>query len=80
MRTMEEDDCDIIEVEDDGVGFDTSILEKPEHRGVGIMNAVTRLRTQTGAEVKIDSTKGEGTLVRIRIPKNWEGEYEDYHS
>ncbi|MCR4893646.1 MAG: histidine kinase [Eubacteriales bacterium] len=80
VRTLEEERSYVIEVEDDGAGFDTSVLERPEHRGVGIMNAVTRLRSQTGAEVRIDSEKGKGTLVRIEIPKDWRGPDEDDHS
>ena len=70
VRTFTGDDSYIVEIEDDGIGFDTSILEKPSQRGVGIMNAVTRLRSQMGASVDIDSVKGRGTRVSISIPKD----------
>ncbi|MBR2780316.1 MAG: hypothetical protein IKD81_02745, partial [Eubacteriaceae bacterium] len=57
-----------VTVEDDGAGFDTSVLGEADNRGVGIKNAVYRLENQTGAKVDIRSVPGQGTKVVIRIP------------
>ena len=77
VRTFAEGDSYIIEIEDNGTGFDASKLDEFGKKGVGIMNAAARLKEQTGASVDIDSRCGEGTKVRISVPKNWEGRDEN---
>lgn len=60
----------LITVEDNGVGFDTNILEKDtskEH--VGIKNTQARLRLLCNGTMDIQSEPGNGTTVTIRIPK-----------
>jgi len=55
------------EVQDDGVGFDTSAQRSPDslHVGLGIM----RERAQgIGATVQVQSAPGQGTTVRIALP------------
>ena len=71
IATSMEDTHYHIEIEDDGVGFDTSILEKGESEdmGIGIRNAVYRLKMLTEAHVEIKSSLGIGTKVSIIIPK-----------
>lgn len=55
-------------VEDDGVGFDTSVLlEDREH--VGIRNIRGRLKAMVNGTLEIESTIGVGTKVLIKIPK-----------
>lgn len=59
----------VIEIEDDGVGFDTSIVPDDDGRThVGVANSRHRLETMIGAEVVIESTIGVGTKVSIIIP------------
>ena len=60
-----------VEITDDGVGFDTSILDSDEAEdiGIGIKNAIYRLKMLCGAHVDIRSVPGSGTRVRIIIPK-----------
>ena len=55
-------------VEDDGVGFDTSLL-LDERKHVGLRNIRERLKAMVGGTIEIESTVGVGTKVLIIIPK-----------
>ena len=57
-----------ITVEDDGVGFDTSVL-LDERKHVGIRNIRGRLKAMVNGTLQIESTIGVGTKVVITIPK-----------
>lgn len=57
-----------ISVEDDGVGFDTSVSQD-ERTHVGLRNIRERLATMVGGTLTIESTVGVGTRVLIAIPK-----------
>jgi signal transduction histidine kinase len=54
-----------LEVRDDGVGFDPSTLHTTG--GMGIRGMEERAHA-LGGELLVESTRGEGTLVRVRIP------------
>ena len=69
LSTSEDRDFYIVTIEDDGAGFDTSLLES-DKRGVGIKNTMYRLKTLADAETNIESEKGKGTKVTIRLPKD----------
>ena len=123
LRSYETDDYDVVEIEDDGIGFnrDTAahlfsiyasdddkvgmesnqvlriamaevmenlnltdasgnpiLLTEPvknndlteEHQVSSTMHIFLRLREMSGAKFEIASTEGEGTLIRVLIPKN----------
>ncbi len=55
---------DVLEVVDDGVGFD---MEKSS-RGMGLANMKARTRA-LGGELELESQPGEGTRIRVRLPK-----------
>ena len=55
-------------VEDNGVGFDTSVL-LDERGHLGIRNIRGRLSAMVNGTLEIDSAVGEGTKVLISIPK-----------
>ncbi len=55
-------------VEDDGAGFDTSVL-LDERKHVGIRNIRGRLKAMVNGTLEIESTIGVGTKVLIKIPK-----------
>ena len=55
-------------VEDDGVGFDTSLL-LDERKHVGIRNIRGRLAAMVNGTLYVESTEGVGTKVLIEIPK-----------
>ena len=57
-----------ITVEDDGAGFDTSVL-LDERKHVGIRNIRGRLKAMVNGTLHIESTIGVGTKVLITIPK-----------
>ncbi len=60
-----------VEVEDDGVGFNTDILFD-ERKHVGIRNIRGRLKAMVNGKMEIESTEGMGTKVLITIPKEVE--------
>ena len=55
-------------VEDDGVGFDADVL-LDERKHVGIRNIRGRLKAMVNGTLEINSSKGVGTTVLIKIPK-----------
>ena len=55
-------------VEDDGVGFDTTVL-LDERKHVGIRNIRGRLKAMVNGTLEIESAVGVGTKVVIKIPK-----------
>ena len=79
IRTYEQNGMFVLEIEDDGVGFDMQkmgihsgdIISAHWHHlegHVGIMNVAERLDRMVGGSLEIDSRVGSGTLVTIRIP------------
>lgn len=67
LRTREVSGNTVITVEDDGVGFDMTELEK--ERSVGIRNIRFRLEHLVNGTLDIKSEIGKGTTVTITIPK-----------
>lgn len=60
----------IVTVKDDGIGFDPSAIENDDGRShVGIQNIRYRFENMMHATVSIESEKGVGTTVTIRIPR-----------
>lgn len=73
LRTSEEEDAWIIQVEDTGVGFDVGQYRREMREGkrdsTGLENLSFRLRKVMGAVVDVQSTPGTGTTVTVRLPK-----------
>ena len=63
--TYEENDSYIIEIIDDGVGFDTDATDMH----VGIQNVRSRIKAMCRGDVTVKSTVDIGTRVTIEIPK-----------
>jgi sensor histidine kinase YesM len=57
-----------VSIEDDGVGFDTSIL-LDERKHIGLRNIRERLEATVGGSLTIESAIGKGTKVQLSIPK-----------
>lgn len=79
------DEALIFEVEDSGVGFDTSAAHyadrNPSSRSIGVQNVHNRIKLTFGDDygLRIDSRQGEGTRVVLRLPiMSSKGEYSSY--
>jgi LytS/YehU family sensor histidine kinase len=69
IRTYETFKTYIVEVEDDGVGFDAGKVMSEQGDSVGLKNTIFRLKSLMNATVDIDSQIGTGTKVTVSIPK-----------
>ena len=77
ITITEEAESILFEVKDNGPGIEKDELEKvrnftvkPKGHGIGIKNIYERLRiTYDEFDFLIDSGKGQGTAIRIRVPK-----------
>ena len=66
LHTWKEDGNSIIEIADDGVGFDTKATRK--EGAVGMENVRFRLKYMAGGTMDVKSCPGAGTTVTIMIP------------
>lgn len=66
MRSFEAEDEHVVEILDNGVGFDSDELDSS---GSGIKNVQRRLEIMCGGRLELESTIGKGTVARILIPK-----------
>ncbi|MCX6034950.1 MAG: histidine kinase, partial [Chloroflexi bacterium] len=65
VRICVEDNTTVLEVVDDGRGFDPEAID---HRGgMGLLNMGERAR-QVGGNLTIHSTLGKGTIVKVSVP------------
>ena len=70
VKTYKKGKAHVVEISDNGVGFDTSVLDdetQTEH--VGIKNTKARLALMCDGTVEIKSEKGKGTVVTITVSK-----------
>lgn len=68
ITTYETDKHYCVRVTDDGVGFDTTVLQESS-KHIGIRNIRGRLEAMCNGTLTINSTPGKGTTALIRIPK-----------
>ena len=70
ISSKEYDDRYEVIVEDDGVGFDTTILETSDNtKSVGLKYIILRLKQVSDADFEITSEKGKGTKAVITVKK-----------
>ena len=61
-------DCSVVlVVEDDGVGFDKSVIEQKDKRGIGLISMKERVLS-FGGNFTINSEPGQGTEIMVEIP------------
>ena len=68
ISAYETDDSYVVEVKDDGVGFDMN-AGYDETKHVGIKNIRGRIEAMCGGTLTIESEIGKGTKATIRIPR-----------
>lgn len=75
IRTLEDRDAYLVQVEDDGVGFEKSkqFPDLGEHAHLGIENVRSRLDSMVSGTLDIQSSD-QGTIVTLSIPKRQGGE------
>ncbi len=69
IRSRETVNCFEVQIEDNGVGFDTSDRQDDSRSHVGIENSRKRLAALCGGTLSIGSKVGVGTTITITIPK-----------
>ena len=68
--TTKKDGCNrIVTVEDNGVGFDTSVLKKVDKNSVGISNTKNRVEIMCNGKLIIESEPQKGTRATVVIPE-----------
>ena len=68
ISAYETDSHYVVEVTDDGVGFDMN-KGYDETKHVGIKNIRERIEAMSGGTLAIESEIGKGTKATIKIPK-----------
>lgn len=68
ISSVKNDNEYLIIIEDNGVGFNTKILDNPEKNVSGIINCRNRIATLNGGYFDIESEIGKGTIVTVHIP------------
>jgi signal transduction histidine kinase len=70
ILSIEVDDGDLLlKIEDDGVGFDMSALQKRSTHSFGLVGMRERAQTLAGM-LEVDSSPGEGAKITARFPLN----------
>lgn len=69
LRTYRTGDYYCIEILDDGLGFDTAILNLEDTGSLGLKNISFRLKYLKNADIVIESETDRGTRVLVRLPR-----------
>lgn len=69
ISTRELPDCYEVSVQDDGPGFDPTVLPTDGRPHIGIQNVRERLQKVCGGELIIRSAPERGSIATIRLPK-----------
>ena len=59
----------VIEIKDDGVGFNTEALPDNGRKHIGLENVESRLKQMCGGTLTVKSLEGVGTRVVVSIPQ-----------
>ena len=59
----------LIIVEDTGVGFDPNHKKDDGRSHLGLENVKRRISMMSHGDIEIDSVIGEGTIIKIELPK-----------
>lgn len=75
ISTRAQENCYLITVSDDGVGYDPYQTQYDGRTHIGIDNVRSRLETMVGGLLTIVSQTGKGTVATIQIPKGGQHEH-----
>ena len=70
VRTRRSPFSHVIEIEDNGAGFDTRDLKKGGERHVGLRNTKERVELMCGGSFTVESAPEKGTRVTITVPES----------
>ena len=68
VKTYRSRSSHVIEIEDNGAGFDTKELESGRPQHIGLKNTEERIRLMCNGSFLIESEPGKGTKVTITVP------------
>jgi signal transduction histidine kinase len=66
LHVSQNDGHVVVEVRDNGRGFDSTAEQSQAHRGLRNMEARAR---DAGCDLEVTSSHGKGTCVTIRVPR-----------
>ena len=69
FKTYETKDSYVVEVKDDGVGFDIAEIDFTRNKHVGLNNIKSRLKAMSSGELTIRSQRGKFTVVTVTFRK-----------
>ena len=69
LKTYESDNAYIVEISDDGVGFDANNFKDEDNRHFGINNIKHRIKNMCNGDIVIDSEINKGTKVTVTFYK-----------
>lgn len=69
LRITEHSEHYLIEIIDNGIGFNTRLIDKKD--SVGLFNTEQRLKQLFGVTLTIDSVVGKGTTISFPVPKKY---------
>lgn len=72
VRAWEEPDAFVVEVEDDGMGFDAAAEPDDGRVHVGVANVRSRVESLCGGALELKSEPGVGTCATLRLPKGFD--------
>ena len=68
VSSWREKEDHLVEIRDNGIGFDPAAPRKPNESHIGIENVRNRLEQLCGGSLQVESAVGKGTVVTLRIP------------
>lgn len=69
IKSYEDESSYIVEIIDDGVGFDVSALDLKDNNHIGLNNIGFRIRKMCAGDIKINSKINEGTHITVTFSK-----------
>ena len=74
ISSYRDENSHVIEIRDNGTGFDPNAQNTPGETHIGIENVRNRVERLCGGSLSIDSKVGQGTAVTLTIPISGTGE------